>query len=123
LANGVRIYEYQPRFLHAKVMLCDDTVTVGSSNIDRWNLRWNLEANQELADPDLAAEVRAMFEHDFEQSHELRYEIWFRRPWHRRLLEWFWGGVDLWVDRYTQRFRYRRRDGMRYPAPPRKPKR
>jgi cardiolipin synthase len=106
LRNGVRIYEYQPRFLHAKVMLCDDTVTIGSSNIDRWNLRWNLEANQELSDPELANEVKAMFEGDFRHSHELRYESWFRRPWHRRLLEWFWGGVDLWVERRSQHRRH-----------------
>jgi len=105
LRNGVRIYEYQPRFLHAKVLLCDDTVTIGSSNIDRWNLRWNLEANQELSSPELASEVKQMFEEDFNHSHELRYDIWFRRPWHRRLLEWFWGGIDLWVDRFTQRRR------------------
>jgi len=107
LRHGVRIYEYQPSFLHAKVLLCDDTVTVGSSNIDRWNLRWNLEANQELADPQLAQEVTALFEEDFQQSHELRYDTWFRRPWHRRLLEWFWGRVDLWVDRRSQRRRSR----------------
>jgi len=105
LRNGVRIYEYQPRFLHAKMLLCDDTVSVGSSNVDRWNLRWNLEANQELSSLELAGEVKQMFEEDFSQSHELRYDTWFRRPWHRRLLEWFWGGVDLWVDRYTQRRR------------------
>jgi phosphatidylserine/phosphatidylglycerophosphate/cardiolipin synthase-like enzyme len=105
LRNGVRIYEYQPRFLHTKVLLCDDTVSVGSSNVDRWNLRWNLEANQELSSLELADEVKQMFEEDFSQSHELRYDTWFRRPWHRRLLEWFWGGVDLWVDRYTQRRR------------------
>jgi len=109
LRNGVRIYEYQPRFLHAKVLLCDDSVTIGSSNIDRWNLRWNLEANQELSDPDLAREVKAMFEADFNHSHELQYQSWFHRPWHRRLLEWFWGGVDLWVERRSQR-RRRQRD-------------
>lgn len=110
LRNGVRIYEYQPRFLHAKVLLCDDWITIGSSNIDRWNLRWNLEANQELSDPDLARELMAMFEEDFTHSHELKCESWYRRPWHRRLLEWFWGGVDLWVERRTQR---RREDRIR----------
>jgi cardiolipin synthase len=34
-ANGVRIFEYTPAFLHAKVAVVDDDwATVGSSNID-----------------------------------------------------------------------------------------
>ncbi len=102
LRNGVRIYEYQPRFLHAKVLLCDDWVSIGSSNIDRWNLRWNLEANQELTDLGLAADVEKLFEKDFADSLEIRYETWFHRPWHRRLLEWFWGKVDQWMERRSQ---------------------
>lgn len=109
LRNGVRIYEYQPRFLHAKVLLCDDWVSIGSSNIDRWNLRWNLEANQELTDPTLATEVEQLFERDFADSLEIHYETWFRRPWHRRLLEWFWGKVDQWLERHSQHSRDERR--------------
>src|SRR5690606_26145988 len=42
LRNGVHIFEYQPRFSHTKLMLCDDWVSTGSSNSDRWNLHWNL---------------------------------------------------------------------------------
>ncbi len=110
LRNGVRIYEYQPRFLHAKVLLCDDWVSIGSSNIDRWNLRWNLEANQETLSLELAHEVRQMFEGDFLRSHEIKYENWYRRPWHRRLLEWFWGHIDRWVERRTQRRREKELD-------------
>jgi cardiolipin synthase A/B len=45
LRSGVRIFEYQPRFLHAKVTVCDQWLSIGSSNLDRWNNRWNLEAN------------------------------------------------------------------------------
>src|SRR5882762_8778776 len=44
LRNGVKIFEYQPRMLHAKMILCDDWVSIGSSNLDRWSFRWNLEA-------------------------------------------------------------------------------
>lgn len=98
LRHGVRIFEYQPRFLHAKAMLCDDWVSIGSSNLDRWNLRWNLEANQEIEDPAFAARVGAMFEVDFAQATECRYEDWRRRPWHARLREHWWGRVDMWLE-------------------------
>lgn len=107
LRHDVRIFEYQPRFLHAKVLLCDDWVSVGSSNIDRWNLSWNLEANQESADPQLRAAVERMFETDFEQSREYLKEVWCARPWYRRLLERFWGWVDVWMERRTESRRRR----------------
>ena len=45
-AHGVRIFEYTPAFLHAKVAVVDDDwATVGSSNIDPLSLLLNLEAN------------------------------------------------------------------------------
>jgi cardiolipin synthase A/B len=99
LRNGVRIFEFQPRFTHTKVLLCDQGVSVGSANLDRWTLRWSLEANQEVDDAGFASEARAMLEADFAQSYEFTYEEWMQRPWHRRLLEWFWGSVDLWIER------------------------
>lgn len=102
LRSGIRIFEYQPRFLHAKVALCDDWTSIGSSNIDRWNLRLNLEANQEGDEQDLAEAVAALFERDFQESRELRYEDWQRRPWYDRFREWFWGWIDLWLERLTR---------------------
>jgi cardiolipin synthase len=99
LRHGVRIFEYQPRFLHAKVVLCDDWVSIGSSNFDRWNLRRNLEANQESEDPALAAQVQTMFEADFRYAKEIEGEAWRHRPWYQRLVEWFWGRVELLLDK------------------------
>ena len=103
LRAGVRIYEYQPRFQHAKVALIDDWVALGSSNLDRWNLRWNLEANQEIDAPDFAAATVAMFETDFIVSHEYQAQTWGRRPWWSRVAERFWGAVDRWVDQRSRR--------------------
>ncbi len=103
LRAGVRIFEYQPRFLHAKTILCDDWVSLGSSNLDRWNLRWNLEANQEVAAAAFADDVRVMFEEDFGNSVECRYDDWRRRPWHARLRERLWGRVDMWLENLGRR--------------------
>lgn len=103
LRTGVRIYEYQPRFLHAKTVLCDDWVSIGSSNLDRWNLRWNLEANQEVDDAAFAREVQSMFEADFRDSVECAYADWRRRPWHARWRERLWGRVDMWLERLGRR--------------------
>ncbi|HEY7745416.1 MAG TPA: phospholipase D-like domain-containing protein [Desulfuromonadales bacterium] len=107
LRAGVRIFEYQPRFLHAKVLLCDDWVSIGSSNLDRWNYRWNLEANQELADPELADQVQALFEDDFGHCLEIAYTDWRHRAWNRRLLEWVWTRVSGILDWFTEKRRNR----------------
>jgi phosphatidylserine/phosphatidylglycerophosphate/cardiolipin synthase-like enzyme len=98
LRHGVRIHEYQPRFLHAKSVLCDHWVSIGSSNLDRWNLRWNLEANQEVDDAGFAAQVQAMFERDFADSLEIRYPEWHRRGLRERLREHLWGRVDMLLE-------------------------
>ena len=102
LRAGVRIFEYQPRFIHAKVVICDSWVSVGSSNIDRWNLRWNLEANQESVDDGLAQQAREMFERDFVVSEEIQFEAWRTRSWRSQIREWFWGRIDEWVDRFSR---------------------
>jgi len=103
LRAGVRIFEYQPRFLHAKTVLCDDWVSIGSSNLDRWNLRWNLEANQEVEHAAFGDAAKIMFDEDFRNSIECLYEEWRRRPWHARLREHLWGRVDMWLESLGRR--------------------
>ena len=93
LHAGVRIYEYQPRFMHMKVLLCDDWASVGSSNLDRWNFRWNLEANQEVFDHVFAMSVRRLFEKDFADSLEIKHHEWRRRSLWVRLKVWGWSYV------------------------------
>ena len=103
LRAGVRLFEYQPRFLHAKILMCDDWVSLGSSNVDRWNLRWNLEANQEIESSDFAACIRGLFENDFADSKEYALDTWQMRPRYRRALEWFWGKVSQWLENISNR--------------------
>jgi cardiolipin synthase A/B len=63
LCNGVRIYEYTPAFLHAKVALTDsEWTTVGSSNIDPLSLLLNLEANVLVRDAQFNATLAEAFE-------------------------------------------------------------
>lgn len=88
LRQGVRIFEYQPRFTHAKHLLCDDWASIGSSNADRWNLRWNLDANQEIRCPDYIDTITELFEQDFRQSREIELEHWLHRSWRSKLFEW-----------------------------------
>ena len=100
LRNGVKIFEYQPRMLHAKMILCDDWVSIGSSNLDRWSFRWNLEANQEIADADFANTAAAVFAGDFAVSRALSRRYWRQRAWLDRLRETIAGVLDRELDRW-----------------------
>jgi phosphatidylserine/phosphatidylglycerophosphate/cardiolipin synthase-like enzyme len=99
LRQGVRIFEYQPRFMHQKVMLCDDWISIGSSNVDRWGQHWNLEANQEIEDRGFADATAQMLGSDFAVSVAIEYAEWRNRWVGRRMLEWFWGKIDLLVEK------------------------
>jgi cardiolipin synthase len=102
LRNGVRIFEYQPRVLHGKMSICDDWVSVGSSNLDRWSFKWNLEANQEIDNAAFADVAAAVFEKDCGQSVELDRRRWPRRAWMDRLQERLAGTLDRWLDRWRR---------------------
>jgi cardiolipin synthase A/B len=86
-AGGVRIFEYTPAFLHAKVARVDDRwATVGSSNIDPLSLLLNLEANVIVRDADFNAELAARLERAFAVSTEVTrpaamagWRMWLRR--------------------------------------------
>jgi putative mRNA 3-end processing factor len=70
--HGVRIYEYTPAFLHAKVAVVDDDwATVGSSNIDPLSLLLNLEANVVVRDPGFASTLAERFDAAFAVSTEV----------------------------------------------------
>jgi len=105
LKSGIRIHEYTPRFLHAKTVLCDNWVSIGSCNYDRWNLQWNLEANQEIDSRDVAMTIANLFENDFIHSVEHRQQQWEQRSRYLRILEWFWRRVELLSLKIRQRRR------------------
>jgi phosphatidylserine/phosphatidylglycerophosphate/cardiolipin synthase-like enzyme len=102
LRNGVRIFEYQPRVLHAKTVICDDWVSIGSSNLDRWGFKWNLEANQEVEHRPFANRAAAVFEEDCSQSLELDRRHWRRRSWADRLRESVAGLLDRTLERWRR---------------------
>ena len=97
LKSGVQIFEYQPCFLHLKMVLIDDWVSIGSCNFDHWNLRFNLEANLVALDPVLTQAVAASFVTDFAQSMPISLQAWQSRPLWRRVKQRIWGWVDRLV--------------------------
>ncbi len=67
---GVRFYEFYPGFLHQKVMLVDDELSViGTANFDNRSFRLNFEISAVIFDQEFATEVSAMLAQDMETSH------------------------------------------------------
>ena len=92
LSQGVRIYEYIPAFLHAKVAVVDDDwATVGSSNIDPLSLLLNLEANAVVLDEAFAQLLRQRLDAAMAASHEVRATP-LREGWRR----WLSRGFVAW---------------------------
>ncbi|MBL8374468.1 cardiolipin synthase ClsB [Accumulibacter sp.] len=90
LGAGIRIFEYQRSFLHAKVAVIDSYwATVGSSNIDPFSLLLAREANVVTRDAKFASELRHSLRQAMQTgARELPVDNWQQLAWHSRLLRW-----------------------------------
>ena len=72
LRAGIRIFRYQPGFLHQKVVLIDSmAAAIGSANLDNRSFRLNFEIMVLTVDRGFAEEVEAMLLEDFAESIEI----------------------------------------------------
>lgn len=72
---GIRMFRYQPGFLHQKVVLVDDDVSaIGSANLDNRSFRLNFEITLLTVDRGFADQVENMLNNDFEQAREITAE-------------------------------------------------
>lgn len=72
LRAGIRIFRYQPGFLHQKVVLIDSVAAaVGSANLDNRSFRLNFEIMVLTVDRGFALEVETMLLNDFAESVEI----------------------------------------------------
>lgn len=75
LAAGVKVYEYGPRLLHTKALLCDENLAIiGSANFDHRSFRLNFEVSLLFGDASLCAELAALLERECEASARVRPE-------------------------------------------------
>ena len=85
---GAKILFYTPGFLHAKLLIIDDALTViGSANMDFRSFEHNFEVNAFVYDTDFNAQMSRIFTDDTAQSHPLTPAEWFNRPRPRRWAE------------------------------------
>jgi cardiolipin synthase len=83
---GVRVFEYQRGFVHAKTLVVDSWLaTVGSANMDMRSFQLNFELTAFVLDPVFCDELADQFRRDLEGAREVTlHEVTRRDP--RRLL-------------------------------------
>ncbi len=88
LKAGVKMYFYQPGFLHSKTIVVDDKMfTIGSTNMDFRSFEQNFEVNALIFDAELAVQMKKIFEQDLADSVRVNARTWKNRPVKVRLKE------------------------------------
>ena len=104
----MRIWEYQPQVLHAKLAIIDDAVFAGTANLDARSLGINYEFMVHFDDPALTYAATASFVGDLSYAREITLDDWreqqtwplrLRGAWARFLLT----KVDPWLARQQMR--------------------
>ncbi|MFD7456417.1 MULTISPECIES: phospholipase D-like domain-containing protein [unclassified Streptomyces] len=88
LACGVRIFQYQPTMMHAKIVTVDGvTALVGSTNFNRRSLNHDEEVMLAVLDPETTATLDAHFDEDLAACEPIRPGRWRHRSLARRVAE------------------------------------
>jgi len=88
LAQGIRIYEYQPTMLHSKTIVVDGVWgTIGSMNFDNRSMAFNAESNLVVLDRRFGAAMDSVFLDDLRYSKEIRLAQFRQRSLWEKMLE------------------------------------
>ena len=87
LKSGVKIYEYTPGFVHAKVFVCDDQeAVVGTINLDYRSLYHHFECGTYLWGTDCIPAIAEDFEQTQAKCREITLDTLGAEPFMRRML-------------------------------------
>ena len=108
LNGNIEIYEYQPQILHAKLMVVDDIVYLGSANLDTRSLRINYELMIRFENKTIAKEAREIFSKNLRHCHRVTPEEWLKSRSFWRKLKQRWAYFLLnHLDPYLARRQWR----------------
>lgn len=80
LEAGIKIYNYQNGFIHAKTIVADSKVmSIGTANMDIRSFKLNFEVNAFIFDDRIAKEGESQFIRDMNASKEMTKEIYNNR--------------------------------------------
>ncbi len=87
IESGVKIYEYTPGFLHAKMFVSDDRVAIiGTINMDYRSFYLHFENGVVFYGSSVVNKVYDDMMHTLEVSQQITSEFMKNRPWYRKLM-------------------------------------
>ncbi|MDR0430775.1 MAG: cardiolipin synthase [Tannerellaceae bacterium] len=87
---GAKVFFYEPGFLHAKLVVCDDELAcIGSANMDFRSFEHNFEINAFVYQKDFALQMKKIFQYDSHSCEKLIPSRWLKRPLKQRISESF----------------------------------
>ncbi len=93
LKAGVRIFEYTPGFVHAKMCQNETSAIIGTINMDFRSFFLHFENGVWIPQGEVRTAIRDDFFRTLLQCDEVLYEVWKKRPLHVRICQW----VGAWV--------------------------
>ncbi|MGA2801039.1 MAG: phospholipase D-like domain-containing protein [Verrucomicrobiota bacterium] len=108
LSGNIEIYEYQPQILHAKLIIVDDIVYIGSANLDPRSLHINYELMIRFENKEIAKIARKIFTDNLEHCKRVTGEEWrkSRTLWRRLKQHWAYFLLSR-IDPYMARRQWR----------------
>ena len=98
LNSGVRIFEYLPSMLHAKSLIIDDWMLIGSSNLNHRSLIHDLEADINITSPEAKKTLDQQFLEDLKNSREVSLNSWKTLyPRYQRILGCLVLYIKYWI--------------------------
>jgi len=108
LKAKAELYEYEPQILHAKLVIVDDAVYVGSSNLDSRSLQINYELMIRFQNAQVVKEARQVFECALKHSKQIDLEQWRKsRTLWQKLKQRFAYWILVRIDPYFARRQWR----------------
>ena len=87
LQAGVKIYEYEKGYIHAKTLVIDDWMgTIGSTNMDIRSFKLNFEINAFVYQKKFVQELAQQFCCDLEEAHRISLHDYQHKPYLSRIL-------------------------------------
>jgi cardiolipin synthase len=87
---GVAIYEYQPTFMHSKIVVVDGQWSIfGSPNVNTRSRQLDEENAFAVLDSGLATTLERILADDIGHAERVDRERWRQRHWRLRMMQWF----------------------------------
>lgn len=95
LKSDIKIFEYQPGFLHAKALLIDDFALLGSTNFNHRSYLHDQELDIVLTDPASLSQLKEQIHHDRLASTEIIFNA--NKGWRWKMLGWLPRLLRYWM--------------------------